>query len=267
MNRIGVALIVGLLTAGTLPGSGQICSNKPQSCDSPAKTAEARVQCSPGAECWSEEKSSTRACCVKRSAPSRDCKSGVSSCESSPDGGSEGTANQDPAPSGCSEPTSIVPSNACSETVDERSSNEPCRTAIRANLILVELEEVRDSGAANRVSDALRAIKGVFRVAVNSEERLLTILTYAEPGIDAERVLQYLRLAGYDAKEASDEKYDTAVKRQQPPSKTALTGSGQGARSPVKQSLRRIDGALTPLIEAFNKDREKVRLVATLSPT
>lgn len=80
--------------------------------------------------------------------------------------------------------------------------------SVRAELIVLYVEELGDESKVRSVVAALSAMKGVYRASGDVETKLVQVLTLDADAVTPERVVQYLGMAGYKAKEATPQQYD-----------------------------------------------------------
>ena len=148
---------------------------------------------------------------------------------------------------------------------------------------------MRRSGVstADDVARALGAIKGVMRATADAESNLVQLLVDAAHSVTAKRTIEFLSLAGYEAKEASEQQYDQvtsalasggAVVIRDPADQQAVEARDAdkrvGSKSDSSQSdsmssveLTSLAESLKPLRTHFNANKSKHRFVALLSPT
>ncbi len=173
------------------------------------------------------------------------------------------------------------------ETNSARESNEPAVATLDspsadtgnrliAKLIVVHVAGLANNADAEAVAAALRAMKGAIRVSADAEGKLVSVLTKADGPLTAERVTQYLSLAGYEAREGTPQEYQTAEKELQGnvlaiPADAVLTEGAIDLASPSERisppELISLADSLEPLRARFNDAKDKVRFVALLSPT
>ncbi|MCH8147344.1 MAG: hypothetical protein IH987_05020 [Planctomycetes bacterium] len=77
--------------------------------------------------------------------------------------------------------------------------------AIRAKLLVLKVSGLADGSTTDDVVRALDAIKGVIRATADADSNLIQLLVDADRSVTAERAVEFLGLAGYEAKEASQE--------------------------------------------------------------
>ena len=148
---------------------------------------------------------------------------------------------------------------------------------IPINLIFVRVDELAGESDAGKVAAALEAMKGVLHATADSQTKLVTVVAHQDAPVTAERVIQYLRLAGYEAAELSREQYDAELERTRndapmtmryeapQPDPTRQEMSPLSDATPVE--LVSLAESLDLLRERFNADKDKVRFIVLLSPT
>ena len=153
--------------------------------------------------------------------------------------------------------------------------------AMRAKLIVLDVRESESDEALK----ALRAMKGVMYAEPVPDTHLVRVLGDTD-SVTVERVLEFLRLAGYEATEATEEEYDVALKAMQAgggsvvirklesDDSNAETGDfpETDAGGLPKDSIEAfhvvsLGDSIGPLKTRFNDEKDKPRFVALLSPT
>ena len=133
--------------------------------------------------------------------------------------------------------------------------------AVRAKLLVLEVRGLADGSTADDVTRALGAIKGVMRATADADSNLVQLLVDAGSSVTAERTVEFLGLAGYEAKEASAEQYDQVT--------SALASGGAVViRNPADRQADEARDTEFPettagrlasaFIEAFNSGDDKV---------
>ena len=80
--------------------------------------------------------------------------------------------------------------------------------AVRAELLVLEVKGLVDGSTADEVAQTLGVIKGVMRATADIDSNLVQLLVDAGTSVTADRAVEFLALAGYEAKEASEAQYD-----------------------------------------------------------
>lgn len=159
--------------------------------------------------------------------------------------------------------------------------------AVRAELLVLEVKGLVDGSTADDVAQALGAIKGVMRATADIDSNLVQLLVDAGSSVTADRAVEFLALAGYEAKEASEKQYDQVTSAlasggaivirnpaDQQADETRDADKKIGTKSDSLQSeltssveLTSLAKSLEPLRAHFNANKNKHRFVALLSPT
>ncbi len=146
--------------------------------------------------------------------------------------------------------------------------------AMRARMIVLHVDDIGDAAAAEKIAAALRAIKGIISVTPNDTTRCVRILADVDSAVTAERAVEYLGLAGYEASKGTDKQFEAELKAMRSGGTIALSATSvkktedtkpADAGSPVE--VASLAESLEPLEKRFNADKAKVRFVALLSPT
>ncbi len=133
--------------------------------------------------------------------------------------------------------------------------------AIRAKLLVLKVSGLADGSTTDDVVRALDAIKGVIRATADADSNLIQLLVDADRSVTAERAVEFLGLAGYEAKEASQEQYGLIT--------SALSSGGAVViRNPSDRQADKSSDVEFPettagrlasaFIEAFNSGDDKV---------
>lgn len=138
---------------------------------------------------------------------------------------------------------------------------------VRAKLIVLK-PAVRDEVAG--VVEALCGIKGVIRLSSDDDSGLVSLIVPGDNPMTPERAIEYLALAGYKAAEATDEEADQAARGMhtapiEVPASVITESISDASTKPIEVGV--LKDSLQPLIEAFNREKDKPRLLALLSPT
>lgn len=176
-------------------------------------------------------------------------------------------------------------SACCSSVAAADQAPADCSGRFEARLIVLQVDELADPTDRERIVQAVRAVRGVLHAERIEDQRLLTVLAdvHAER-VTSARLVQYLELAGYSAKEADEKLRDEHARR-------LSGGNGQVIELPASAVRDRVESAspatapagadrdgeaivvsslaesLDPLRERFNADKGKPRFIALLSPT
>ncbi len=162
---------------------------------------------------------------------------------------------------------------------------EDCSGRVEAKLMVLRVDELADASDRERIVQAVGAVRGVLHAEGDAEERLLTVLadTQAE-GVTAARLVEYLELAGYTAKEVEDTERDAHAGRiwgrsgkvielpadtvaKTPESSSPATAPADASGEEPAVQVTSLAESLDPLCERFNADVGQPRFVALLSPT
>ena len=84
----------------------------------------------------------------------------------------------------------------------------PARGAIRAELLVLFVKELKNESTARKIETLLGKMKGVFRASGDAESKLFQVLTIDANAVTAERAVEQLLTAGYEAEEATPEQYN-----------------------------------------------------------
>ncbi len=138
---------------------------------------------------------------------------------------------------------------------------------VRAKLIV--LKPTTRNEAAGVVA-ALRGIKGLVRLSADDESGLVSLIVTEDSPMTPERAVEYLALAGYKVVEATEEETDQAARGMQTatidvPASVITESSTDSPRKPVHVGV--LEDSIQPLVDAFNREKNRPRLVALLSPT
>ena len=139
-----------------------------------------------------------------------------------------------------------------------------CGNRFQARMILLHIDEMENRATAKALEDAVSAMKGVLRVTARHEDRMVSVMAPETSKVDAARLTEYLRLAGYPAREATEEEYDAEVERLRGSGRVVLrvpeveapgdAGSTDGS-SPVEQVRSR----MRPWVQAPRDAKAAVR--------
>ncbi len=83
-------------------------------------------------------------------------------------------------------------------------------TRIQALPIALKFDGLKDADI-DRVQAAVGAMKGVMRASFDSEKETMTVLADANGSATAEKIVEFVRLAGYNAREANEEELEQAL--------------------------------------------------------
>lgn len=152
---------------------------------------------------------------------------------------------------------------------------QPCNAQrVSATLIVLKAEGL-ESESASRIGDALaeRCQSGFVSFAADPQGGLITILAKVDSDATVAEAIEIVRGLGFDAREASDDEYQTALSAL---SESALsiqvsavpegTVSASANNAP-DAPLHSLANSLDPIRDRFNRDKERLRFVAILSPT
>ena len=155
-----------------------------------------------------------------------------------------------------------------STSTPQSDESEPatCGNIVRAKLIILAASVAEVPG----VLAALQAIKGVIRLSADDERGLVSLLVAQDHPMTPERAVEYLKLAGYEVVEATEEEYGQATEglHTAPIAVPASVVTESVAGAPAgPTNVTVLDDSIGPLIDAFNAAKDKPRLIALLSPT
>ena len=127
--------------------------------------------------------------------------------------------------------------------------------------------------AADKVAgvlEALRGIKGLVRISADNETGLVSLIVTEDSPMTPERAVEYLALAGYTVAEATQEETDQAARGMQTttidvPNSVATQPNTDEPSKPVQVGV--LEDSIPPLVDACNREKDRPRLVALLSPT
>lgn len=109
--------------------------------------------------------------------------------------------------------TSALP-DPTTGTANSSSAKPGCSgNAMQMSMILLEVKGLDQEETAASVRNALQGMKGAWRVTVNAESNVVRFLTRTDATMTPDRVVDYLSVAGFDVKEASDTTYDRVAKK------------------------------------------------------
>lgn len=83
-------------------------------------------------------------------------------------------------------------------------------TNVQASAIALRFDRLKET-EINRVEEAVSAMKGVMRASMDEDSLLMTVLVDANGAVTAEKLVEYVKLAGYQARKASDEELEQAL--------------------------------------------------------
>ena len=152
---------------------------------------------------------------------------------------------------------------------------QPCNAQrVAAELIVLKVEGM-ESESASRIGDALAEQYrfGFVSVSTDPQNDLVTILAKVDSDANAAKAIEIVKGLGFDAREASDDDYQTAQAALSAgeisipiSAVTEETDSATADQTP-DAPLQSLATSLVPLRDRFNRDKGRLRFVAILSPT
>lgn len=120
------------------------------------------------------------------------------------------------------------------------------------------------------VLEALRGIKGLVRLSADDESGLVSLIVTEDSPMTPERAVEYLALDGYKVVEATEEEADQAARGMQSatidvPDSVITESTTDSPSKPIQVGV--LEDSIQPLVDAFNREKDRPRLVALLSPT
>ena len=92
-----------------------------------------------------------------------------------------------------------------------RDSEPGCHgTSVQASVTALKIVELKTADI-ERVEEAIAAMKGVMRASFDEESELMTVLVDANGPATAEKLLEFVKLAGYNAREANDDELEQSL--------------------------------------------------------
>lgn len=142
---------------------------------------------------------------------------------------------------------------------------------ILIKMILLQIEGLTDASNADQLAGALRAVKGVRWATVDRKTGLAPVMADDPGPVTVERLIEFLSLAGYEAKEATEEQYEAESEKLRSAGPIVL-GNIQiedSLMGPTEGTVEvtSLADSLQPLRDRFNANQGKARLIALLSPT
>lgn len=143
--------------------------------------------------------------------------------------------------------------------------------AVEAALVVLHVPEMPSAEKASDVVDAFADQPGVLRALLDPEAKLLSLLVRRDAGLDSNRAIQVLRGAGYSARQASDEecqRAEAAIRHLDTIEiPTAPLDVDTTAPFSETAAIITLSDSLRPFRDHFNANKDKLRVVAILSPT
>lgn len=93
----------------------------------------------------------------------------------------------------------------------QASGGAECQGNLQAELMLISVPKMSDDSTADRIAATVRAIDGVLQVTADSKTKLVQFIAFANSGVTVERAIETLRLAGFEARAATQPEEEQAA--------------------------------------------------------
>ena len=135
---------------------------------------------------------------------------------------------------------------------------------ITTQLIILDRSKF-DEATTMRMAHGLRIVKGVMHV--DHDDRVIGVMVDSSMDVNAPRLIEFLRLAGYETHEANSESYQRRWQEMMGACGAPLNDAL--SEDEIKRLPRVVDlkASIDPLRDWFNRHADEPRFVVILSPT